>query len=112
MTRGCRTSSRTSPTRKASRPRSLPSTTRPARRHRAFCRRARGRAMAAAQLPHLETFARAAELGSFTAAGKALGLTQAAVSQRIQALEQVLDLPLFERQGGHVRLTEAGHRLY
>ena len=40
------------------------------------------RAMADEQLPHLETFARAAELASFTAAGKALGLSQAAVSQR------------------------------
>jgi DNA-binding transcriptional LysR family regulator len=68
--------------------------------------------MATDQLPYLETFARAAELASFTAAGKALGLTQAAVSQRIQALERLLNLPLFERQGGHVRLTEAGHQLY
>ena len=30
------------------------------------------------QLPHLETFAKAAEAGSFTAAARALGLTQAA----------------------------------
>ncbi len=64
------------------------------------------------QLPHLETFAEAAERTSFTAAGKALDLTQAAVSQRIQALEQFLGVPLFERQGGRVLLTEAGHRLY
>jgi DNA-binding transcriptional LysR family regulator len=64
------------------------------------------------QLPHLETFARAAELSSFTAAARALSLTQAAVSQRIQALEHVLKGPLFHRQGGHVLLTEAGHRLY
>jgi LysR family transcriptional regulator, low CO2-responsive transcriptional regulator len=69
-------------------------------------------AMNAVQLPHLDTFARAAELSSFTAAARALGLTQAAVSQRIQALEQVLKGPLFQRQGGHVLLTEAGHRLY
>ncbi len=68
--------------------------------------------MTADQLPHLETFAEAAELGSFTAAGKALGLTQAAVSQRIHALEQLLGRPLFERQGGRVLLTETGHRLH
>lgn len=68
--------------------------------------------MTAEQLPHLETFSKAAELGSFTAAARSLGLTQAAVSQRVQALEQFLDLPLFERQGGHVHLTEAGHRLH
>jgi LysR family transcriptional regulator, low CO2-responsive transcriptional regulator len=64
------------------------------------------------QLPYLETFAKAAELNSFTAAARSMGLTQAAVSQRIQALEQALKRPLFQRQGGHVLLTEAGHRLY
>ncbi len=65
-----------------------------------------------AQLPHLETFSRAAELGSFTGAARALGLTQAAVSQRIQALERALDVPLFHRQGGRVLPTEAGRTLY
>src|SRR5262249_11819818 len=49
-----------------------------------------GRRMAAEQLPYLETFALAAELGNFTAAARALGLTQAAVSQRVHALEQEL----------------------
>jgi DNA-binding transcriptional LysR family regulator len=68
--------------------------------------------MAADQLPHLETFAKAAELSSFTAAARALGLTQAAVSQRVQALEQVLNTSLFQRHGGRVLLTEAGRRLY
>jgi DNA-binding transcriptional LysR family regulator len=68
--------------------------------------------MSAEPLPHLETFARAAELSSFTAAARALGLTQAAVSQRIQALEQALAVPLFSRQGGRVLLTDAGQRLY
>jgi len=68
--------------------------------------------MRAEQLPHLETFAKAAELSSFTAAARALGLTQAAVSQRIQALEKFLKRPVFHRQGGHVLLTDVGHRLY
>jgi DNA-binding transcriptional LysR family regulator len=68
--------------------------------------------MAAEQLPHLDTFVKAAEAGSFTAAARALGLTQAAVSQRVQALEQLLGVPLFERHGGRVLLTEAGHRLH
>src|SRR5439155_21263159 len=68
--------------------------------------------MADEQLPNLETFAKAAELSSFTAAARALGLTQAAVSQRIQALEQMLKGHLFHRQGGHVLLTDAGRRLY
>jgi DNA-binding transcriptional LysR family regulator len=68
--------------------------------------------MAAEQLPHLETFVRAAEHSSFTAAAKVLGLTQAAVSQRIHALEQELGVPLFIRQGGRVLLTDAGRRLH
>jgi DNA-binding transcriptional LysR family regulator len=68
--------------------------------------------MADEQLPHLETFAKAAELSSFTAAARVLGLTQAAVSQRISAIEKTLKSPLFQRQGGHVLLTDAGHRLY
>jgi DNA-binding transcriptional LysR family regulator len=64
------------------------------------------------QLPHLETFSKAAELGSFTGAAKALGLSQAAVSQRIQALEMTLHKSLFQRRGGRVMLTEAGQTLY
>jgi DNA-binding transcriptional LysR family regulator len=68
--------------------------------------------MSADQLPHLETFAKAAELSSFTAAAQALGLTQAAVSQRVQALERTLGVSLFRRRGGRVFLTEAGQRLY
>jgi DNA-binding transcriptional LysR family regulator len=68
--------------------------------------------MDAEQLPYLETFAKAAELSNFTAAARVLGLTQAAVSQRIQALEQALKESLFQRQGGHVLLTEAGRCLY
>jgi DNA-binding transcriptional LysR family regulator len=72
----------------------------------------KSRPLDAEQLPHLETFAKAAELNSFTAAARALGLTQAAVSQRIQALEQALGSSLFHRHAGHVLPTEAGHRLY
>jgi DNA-binding transcriptional LysR family regulator len=64
------------------------------------------------QLPNLETFSKAAELSSFTGAAKALGLTQASVSQRVQALERTLGTPLFKRQGGRVLVTEAGRKLY
>jgi LysR family transcriptional regulator, low CO2-responsive transcriptional regulator len=64
------------------------------------------------QLPHLETFSKAAELGNFTAAARALGLTQAAVSQRIHSLEKALGKSLFERRGGGVWLTEAGRALH
>jgi DNA-binding transcriptional LysR family regulator len=64
------------------------------------------------QLPHLETFSKAAELGSFTGAAKALHLTQAAVSQRIHALEKAVGKSLFQRQGGHVLVTASGQKLY
>src|SRR5262245_4230074 len=64
------------------------------------------------QLPHLGTFAEAAERGSFTAAARHLGLSQAAVSQRIQALERLLRTALFRREGGKVTLTEVGRRLH
>ncbi len=64
------------------------------------------------QLPYLDTFAKAAELSSFTAAARALGLTQAAISQRIQALEGAVGLSLFRRRAGRVTLTDAGQILY
>lgn len=67
------------------------------------------------QLPPLQAlvvFEAAARLGNFTAAGNELGLSQPAVSQRIQALESRLDAPLFERRHRGVQLTESGHSLY
>ena len=64
------------------------------------------------QLPYLVTFSKAAELSSFTGAAKALRLSQASVSQRIQTLEKTLGKPLFKRQGGRVLLTEAGQKVY
>lgn len=64
------------------------------------------------QLPHLDTFSVAAERCNFTEAAKTLGLTQASVSQRIQALELRLGKSLFDRKSGRVMLTQAGHKLY
>ncbi|SRR5579883_354212 len=64
------------------------------------------------QLPYLETFSKAAELSSFTGAARALRVTQASVSQRVQTLEKLLSKPLFKRQGGRVLLTDAGRKLY
>jgi len=63
-------------------------------------------------LPHLETFAEAAERASFTAAARHFGISQAAVSQRIQQLETALKTPLFRREAGKVSLTDAGRRLH
>jgi DNA-binding transcriptional LysR family regulator len=64
------------------------------------------------ELPHLSTFVQAAEQGSFTAAAAILSITQAAVSQRIAALERELRVSLFDRRHGRISLTEAGGRLY
>ncbi|ATO34943.1 Glycine cleavage system transcriptional activator [Dickeya dianthicola] len=67
------------------------------------------------QLPPLQAlvvFEAAARLGNFTAAGNELGLSQPAVSQRIQALENVVNSPLFERRHRGVQLTESGNSLY
>jgi DNA-binding transcriptional LysR family regulator len=69
-------------------------------------------AVPAGELPHLETFCKAAELLNFTAAADALCLTQAAVSQRIRALEQDAGSALFDRHAGRVTLTPAGQQLY
>jgi DNA-binding transcriptional LysR family regulator len=63
-------------------------------------------------LPHLDTFSLAAETGSFTAAARQMDVTQAAVSQRIAALEKELKVSLFERCHGRVELTPAGRRLH
>lgn len=64
------------------------------------------------QLPYLVTFSKAAELSNFSGAAKALQLSQAAVSQRVQALEKAIGKPLFKRKGGRVLLTPAGQKLY
>ena len=49
-----------------------------------------------------------ADLGSLSAAGKALGLTQPTVGRQIAALEAELGLVLVERRGRTLLLTEAG----
>ncbi|QFT01676.1 Glycine cleavage system transcriptional activator (plasmid) [Labrenzia sp. THAF191b] len=63
------------------------------------------------RLPPLEwirAFEAAARLGSFTAAAGDVGLTQAAVSQRIGQLEKQLGIPLFHRQARAISLTVEG----
>ena len=62
-------------------------------------------------LSALRVFRAVAESGSFTAAAKALGYTQSAVSRQVAALETSAGEPLFEREQYGVRLTAAGSRL-
>lgn len=68
-----------------------------------------------ARLPSLKAvhyFAVAAGRGSFTAAAEELNVTQGAVSRMVQALEQDLEVPLFDRKGRFLTLTPAGQRYY
>ncbi|SFB50853.1 LysR family transcriptional regulator [Azotobacter beijerinckii] len=62
-------------------------------------------------LANLNAFIAIAETGSFSEAGERLHLTQPAVSKRIAALEQQLQVRLFDRLGREVNLTEAGRAL-
>ena len=55
----------------------------------------------------LRIFHAAAEAGSFTHAGEALGLSQSAVSRQVSALENDLEVPLFHRHARGLILTEA-----
>ncbi|MGO6739715.1 LysR family transcriptional regulator [Rhizobium ruizarguesonis] len=61
-------------------------------------------------LANLESFVRSAELGSFSSAARRLGLTPAAVSRNVGALEGNLKLRLFQRSTRSLTLTEAGER--
>lgn len=60
----------------------------------------------------VRVFFAAAEAGSFTHAGTALGLSQSAVSRQVGALEQELKVPLFHRHARGLILTEQGELLY
>ena len=59
----------------------------------------------------LKVFLEAAKIGSFTDAAEALNVTQPAVSHHIKSLEDFLQVPLFERVGRRVQLTQAGQSL-
>ena len=67
--------------------------------------------LASIPLSALRIFEAAARLTSFTRAAEELGVTQAAVSWQVKALEQRLGQPLFQRLPREVALTPAGERL-
>ena len=60
----------------------------------------------------LRIFHAAADAGSFTHAGEALGLSQSAVSRQVSALEHDLEVPLFHRHARGLLLTEQGELLF
>src|SRR5258707_15338878 len=59
----------------------------------------------------LRAFLAVIESGGVTKAAPVLALSQAAVSQQIKRLEEVLECRLFERQGRRLVLAPAGERL-
>ena len=67
--------------------------------------------LASIPLSAIRVFEAAARLLSFTGAARELGMTQAAVSFQVKALERRLDQPLFRRLAREVALTPAGERL-
>lgn len=57
---------------------------------------------------HINYFLAVAEHGSFTRAASALHVSQPALSQQIRQLEESLGVPLFDRSGRTIHLTDAG----
>jgi LysR family transcriptional regulator, glycine cleavage system transcriptional activator len=62
-------------------------------------------------LSAIRVFEAAARHEHFTAAAEELGMSQAAVSYQIRALEDRVGVKLFERAKGRVQLTDSGRRL-
>lgn len=60
------------------------------------------------ELRQLETFRAVAEELSFSRAAARLGYVQSSVSSQVGALERELEVPLFDRMGRRIALTEAG----
>lgn len=60
------------------------------------------------ELRQLRYFLKAKELLNFTEAAKVLNISQSTLSQQIKQLENELDVPLFNRVGKRITLTEAG----
>jgi len=64
------------------------------------------------ELRQLKTFVTVADMLSFTKASQKLYMAQSSVSSQVKALEEDLDVKLFDRIGRRVLLTDAGRKLY
>jgi LysR family transcriptional regulator, cyn operon transcriptional activator len=60
------------------------------------------------ELRQLKYFLKAKELLNFTEAANSLHISQSTLSQQIKQLEDELNIPLFNRIGKRIKLTEAG----
>jgi DNA-binding transcriptional LysR family regulator len=63
-------------------------------------------------LKHLKTFVKIVDSGSFTGAAEALGYTQSNITAHFQQLEAELGMPLLDRAGRKLSLTEEGREVY
>ena len=63
------------------------------------------------EIRQLRTFQAVAQMLSFNRAAERLHYAQSSISAQIQALEEELDVKLFDRLGRRILLTEAGERL-
>lgn len=64
------------------------------------------------ELRQVETFRAVAEELSFSRAAAKLGYVQSSVSAQVGALEQELGVPLFDRLGRRIALTDAGEVMF
>ncbi|SDI28127.1 LysR substrate-binding domain-containing protein [Alloyangia pacifica] len=60
----------------------------------------------------IRAFNEVAATGSFSAAGRALGLSQPAITAQVKTLEESFAVRLFERTAHGSELTAVGHRLF
>lgn len=67
--------------------------------------------MSALERVHLQLLREVQRKGSLTAAARALGLTQSALSHTVKKLEQQLGTDVWQREGRGLRLTPAGSYL-
>ncbi|WP_155592867.1 LysR family transcriptional regulator [Lysinibacillus cavernae] len=64
------------------------------------------------EIRHLHYFMAVCEELHFTKAAEKLGISQPTLSQQVRVLEEELDMPLFDRIGKKIVMTEAGTLLF